>query len=102
MISKLKNNDFSTVLKSPIAAVDFSASWCGPCKMLAPVIDELSEEISDVDFFTCDIDENNILASSFGISSVPTVILFKNGKAKAMTVGFKPKSELKNFIESNR
>lgn len=102
MISKLENNDFSAVLKSPVSVVDFSASWCGPCKMLAPVIEELSEDISGVDFFACDIDENSSLAASFGINSVPSVIIFKNGKAEAMTVGFRPKQELKDFIESNR
>lgn len=101
MVLKLKNNNFSDVLKSELAVVDFSASWCGPCKMLAPVIEELSEEINGVDFFACDIDENDKLASSFGISSVPTVILFKKGKAEAMTVGFNPKQALKSFIESN-
>ncbi len=99
MVTTVKNNDLSQAKKSKIAVVDFSATWCGPCRMTAPIMEELSEELKgQVDFFNCDVDENNSLAAEFGISSIPAIAVLKNGVLSDMTVGFRPKAALKDFI----
>lgn len=74
--------------------LDFWASWCGPCKMLSPVIDEIAEEISDVKVGKVNVDEQPELARKFGIMSIPTLIVFKDGKLADKTVGVQPKSEI--------
>ena len=80
MIKKITNNDISQVLKSNAAVVDFSATWCGPCKMIEPVLEELSEEMGDIEFYNADVDENMDIAMNFGIQSIPAVLIFKDGK----------------------
>lgn len=74
--------------------VDFWATWCGPCRMLAPVIEELSAERPDLKVCKVDIDQNPELAQRFGVMSIPTVILFRDGKAAATSVGLMPKEKL--------
>ncbi|MBQ7266271.1 MAG: thioredoxin [Firmicutes bacterium] len=101
MIETIKNNDFSKVEASKVSVVDFSATWCGPCKMLAPVFHEIAEEYENVDFYSCDVDENNELAAKFGIMSVPTLMVFEKGKAVDSLSGFRPKEQLKDWIDSS-
>ena len=100
MIKEIKNNDFAAVKNAAVAVVDFNATWCGPCRMLAPVIEELSGEMAGTEFFACDVDENGDLAAEFGIMSIPAVGVFKNGELVKMNVGFKPKEQMKAFIEA--
>jgi thioredoxin 1 len=102
MITEIKDNDVTAINASPLALVDFNASWCGPCKMLAPVLEELSEEITDIDFFSLDIDENPVLSVSNKIYSVPTLLLLKKGEVVAKTIGFSPKEELLEWLNQNR
>lgn len=80
--------------------VDFWAEWCGPCKMLAPILDEVAEENAD-DIKVCkvNIDEQPELAQEFGVMSIPTLILFKNGEAADQMVGVQPKESLEEFIK---
>ena len=99
MITEIKNNDFQAVEKEKLAVVDFNATWCGPCRMLAPIIEELSEEYDDVEFFACDVDDNGALAMKFGIQSIPAVGFFKEGKLVNMAVGFRPKAAMKSLID---
>lgn len=90
------------VLKSAIPVlVDFHATWCGPCKSLAPIVDQLATEYKGrAKFAKVDIDEAPGVASSFGIMAVPTLILFKGGREQRKMTGFKPKPELENALKS--
>lgn len=81
------------------AVVDFFADWCGPCKMMAPVFKELSQEMSGCEFFKVNIDDDPDLASRYGVMSIPTVMIFKNRQPVETSVGFLPKQELAKKIE---
>ncbi len=101
MVKKITNNDMQEALAAPLALVDFSATWCGPCQMLAPVFDELAEEMgSEVNFYSVDVDANSQLAEQYNIMSVPSILLFKNGEKAAQTVGFQSKESLADFVRS--
>lgn len=98
MVNIIKNNELGSAMTGA-AVVDFSATWCGPCRMLAPIMDELSEELDGkVGFYNCDVDENGGLAANFGISNIPAVAVLKDGKLIDMAVGFRPKDDIKEFI----
>lgn len=101
-IIELNSENFdSEVIKSQVpVVVDFWAVWCGPCKMLAPTLDELAEEYNGrVKIAKVNVDDNPELANNFGISSIPTLLFFKNGQVVGQSVGVKPKSILKDSIE---
>jgi len=81
--------------------VDFWADWCGPCKMIAPALEEISEELGDkVTIAKMDIMENTNIPADIGVQSIPLMVLFKNGEAVAQKLGAAPKSQLKDWIES--
>ena len=104
MVTEVRDNSFEQeVLKSDIpTVVDFWAVWCGPCKMLAPVIDEVSEELAGkAKFVKVNVDENPMTASQFRIASIPTVMIFKDGKEVDTLVGFRPKDAIKAAIEKH-
>ena len=80
--------------------VDFWATWCGPCRMLAPVMEKLSDEYAGrAEFVKIDVDENPDLAREYGIMSIPCVMVFKGGALAGKNVGFVPQSAMKEFIE---
>jgi len=81
--------------------VDFWADWCGPCKMIAPALEEISEELADqVTIAKVDIMENTDVAAQFGVQSIPLMVLFKDGQPVAQKLGAAPKSQLKGWLES--
>ncbi len=85
-----------------VVVVDFFATWCGPCKMLAPVFDQVGEEMKEqAKFVKVDIDESLEIARQFNISTVPTVMIFKNGKPVDSMVGFMPKDKMLSKIKSH-
>lgn len=89
---------FKQEVENGLVLVDFWAPWCGPCKMIGPILEELEQEIgAQVKIMKLDVDENPETAAQFGVMSIPTLIMFKDGQKVDQVVGFKPKEELKKF-----
>ena len=86
------------ITKDEKVVIDCFAEWCGPCKMLSPIIDELAEETNDTKFYKINIDDNYDTVSKYEIMSIPTILVFKNGELKNTSLGFKSKEELKEVI----
>jgi thioredoxin 1 len=81
--------------------VDFWAAWCGPCRMVAPLVEELAEEYEGrISFTKLDVDQNPKTASKYGIMSIPTLLIFKKGEPVSHIVGFRPKAELKRSLDA--
>ena len=100
MLTITKDNFEQEVLKSDKKVlVDFWASWCGPCRMLSPVIDEIAKETDKVKIGKVNVDEESELATQFAVMSIPTLILFENGKPVKQMVGAQPKSTILSMIE---
>ncbi|MDD6154954.1 MAG: thioredoxin [Eubacteriales bacterium] len=100
MVKVIKSAEFDQVENSKAAVVDFSATWCGPCHMMAPVLDKLSDDMAGkMDFFNMDVDENPDMASRFGITSIPCLIIFQDGKEVKRSVGFLPEQAIKPVLE---
>ena len=103
MVKKVNTQEFQNeVMKEPLAVVDFNDTWCGPCRMLAPVLEEISEEYTDkVGFFSVDVDESPELAMQYRVSSVPCLVLLKNGEFVDQSIGFRPEPQLSAWIDGN-
>lgn len=102
MVKKITEKEFSEVEAAAAAVIDFSAGWCGPCQMLAPVLDKVSEEMDGkAAFFNVDVDSNPGLAQRFGIMNIPALVLLKKGAQEDILVGFRPKEELSAWIEGH-
>ena len=96
MLKKLNNQNFDNEVlnNNGVALVDFYADWCGPCKMVAPIVNEIANERSDITVGKVNVDENNSLAVKYGVVSIPTLIVFKDGKEQTRIVGYRPKEDI--------
>ncbi len=99
ILTVTKDNFMDEVLKSdkPVL-IDFWATWCGPCRMMSPVIDEIAAENADIKVGKINVDEQPELAQKYGVMSIPTVILFKNGQPAFTSIGAKPKAAMMQLI----
>ena len=102
MVNKLSQNDFSSAIANGVSVVDFNATWCGPCKMLGPILEQVSNGMDDVNFYAVDVDENPDLAKEYKIMSIPAVGVFKDGNLQEMNVGLIPKDALVSFINNHK
>lgn len=93
--------EFDNLISDGKVLVDFYATWCGPCRMLGPVLEDVSNDRSEVKIVKIDIDENRELAKRYGIMSVPTLMIFKNGQNVDTKNGFMPKELLEEWLEEN-
>lgn len=97
MIKELNSESFKEVLESKeIVLVDFYADWCGPCKMLGPIMESIAEEVK---VYKVNVDESSDLAEQYGIMSIPCVIAFKDGKDVSRSIGLKSKEEILEMVK---
>ena len=100
MTTEVNDSNFESSVKDGVVLVDFWAPWCGPCRMLSPVIDELAEDMKDK-IRVFNVDDNQETPSKFNIMGVPTLIIFKDGKLVAQRSGMAPKKIIQEWIMSN-
>ena len=103
MVKKIDAEQFANeAKKSAVAVVDFSATWCGPCRMLAPVVEAVSEEYAgQVDFYNVDVDDCPELAMQYKVQSVPCLVMMKNGEFVDQSIGFKPQPMISAWVKEN-
>ncbi|CUM99045.1 thioredoxin [Turicibacter sanguinis] len=98
---EIKNNEFRSEIEDGIVLVDFYAQWCGPCRMISPVLEQLHEEYDGkVKFVKVDIDVNPETAKEYGVMSIPNLLIFKDGELADRLLGFKPKQTLQQWINN--
>ena len=101
MIKHINEKEFENeiIKKQGVCLVDFYAAWCGPCMMLAPVLEEVSNSRAGYNIYKIDVDENNNLAQKLNIDTIPTICIYKDGKIVDRQVGYKNKEEIVELIE---
>ena len=93
-VQKLNHNNFNNAIANGTALVDFYADWCGPCRMVSPIVDEIAEERRDIAVGKVNVDDENALAMKYGVMSIPTLIVFQDGKERARIIGARPKAAI--------
>lgn len=101
MIKELSNENFNDEIRNGLVLVDFYAVWCGPCKMMHLVVEELSKQYPDLKIIKVDVDKHEAVAREYGVMSIPTLILFKDGNTVEKNIGFIPKEQLEQWIQNN-
>lgn len=102
MLIEGSESNFNQLVNNDLVLVDFFAEWCGPCRMLEPVLDDVANDRSDFDIVKVDIDKNRALAQQFGVMSVPTLMIFKKGELIETKNGFMPKELLVNWVNEHK
>lgn len=99
-VIKLSENNFSSEILNAkgVALVDFYADWCGPCKMVSPIVDEIAEENPDIVVGKVNVDEASALAMQYGVVSIPTLVVFKDGKEAERIIGYRPKEDILDIL----
>lgn len=97
----LKDENFEDLLHGEVVILDFYAHWCGPCKMLGPVLENLETEMPNIKVVKINVDENEALAMKYNVMSIPTLVLYKNGKMIEQKLGFQTKEMLIEWINNN-
>lgn len=102
-ITIVNEDNFNDVVlnSKELVLVDFNANWCGPCRMLKPILEEIAKEDSSIKIVSVNIDDNDILAEEYNVSSIPCLVLFKDGKEINRSIGLKSKDEIKEVIGVN-
>lgn len=98
-VLKLNVGNFDETIGSGVVLVDFYADWCGPCRMVSPIVDEIAVENADIVVGKVNVDESSELASRYGVMSIPTLIVFKGGREYSRIVGYKPKGAILEAIK---
>ena len=93
-LQKLNQNNFNNAIANGMTLVDFYADWCGPCRMVSPIVDEIADERRDVTVGKVNVDDENAIAMKYGVMSIPTLIVFKDGQEKTRIVGARPKAAI--------
>ena len=99
MVKEINENEFNEVTKEGKVLVDMYASWCGPCKMLSPIIEELASTNKEYKFYKLDVDTCNEIPQKYGVMSIPTLLIFENGSLKETVVGLRSKAELESLLK---
>ena len=99
MVVEINEKEYEKIInENEKVVIDCYASWCGPCKMLSPILDELSKELTDIKFYKVNVDESELITSKYQIMSIPTILIFEKGNLKNTIVGLRSKNELKELI----
>ena len=101
MVKEITEKEFNEIIKKPIAVVDFWAEWCPPCRMLAPIIEELELKLKNITFAKIDIDKNKKLALRFSVEVVPTLLVFRKGRLIDRIIGAVPLEELEKKLKKS-
>lgn len=98
---EINENEFDNFINNDYVLIDFFATWCGPCKMLSPIVEELASSRNNIKVAKIDVDKCNDIARKYGVMSIPTLILFKNGVEVSKKVGYIPAPVLNEWINEN-
>ena len=101
MAKIINSQEFDNTIESGVVVVDFFATWCGPCKMIGPIYEEVAGELTNAKFVKANVDECPNLAGKYRVASIPTIMVFKNGEPIDTLVGFMPKERIVQKVKSH-